>query len=159
MYPIALMIDRICLKEFVLPPNLPRAKPYTIKEGQIAWIPIYAFHHDPKYFEEPDKFDPERFLGERRRNNLNCDAYLRSGIQNVHRHRFVLLQTLLFHLLGVLRCITLQIETLREGVTPLKLTKDGFDMKTVGGFWLNLSPRKNTHDSIMGNVANGTRKS
>jgi len=157
MYPVAVMTDRLCVKEFVLPPTLPGAKPYTIKEGQIVWVPIYAFHHDPKYFEEPDKFDPERFLGERKRTSLNCGAYLPFGLgpRMCIGNRFALLeiQALFFHLLA--RC---NLKPCEKTPLPLKLSKDGFDMKAEGGFWLNVSPRKNIHHSIAGNVANGTRE-
>jgi len=76
---IAVITDRVCLKEFVLPPTLSETKPYIIKEGQVLWIPIYAFHYDPKYFEEAGKFDPERFLGERKRSSLN-HGYLPFGL-------------------------------------------------------------------------------
>jgi len=157
MYPIAVMTDRVCLKEFVLPPSLPGTKPYTIKEGQAVWIPIYAFHYDPKYFEEPGKFNPERFLGERKKSSLNCGGYLPFGLgpRMCIGNRFALLEVkaLLFHLLA--RC---NLKPCEKTPLPLKLAKDGFNMRAEGGFWLNVSPRKNIHYSIMGNVANGTCK-
>ena len=34
-----------------------------IKKGLIINIPIYAIHHDPKKWPEPEKFDPERYVG------------------------------------------------------------------------------------------------
>ena len=33
----------------------------VIKKGVTIDIPIYAIHHDPKKWADPDKFDPERF--------------------------------------------------------------------------------------------------
>ena len=32
--------------------------------GMIVDMPIYASHHEPEFFPEPTKFDPERFLKE-----------------------------------------------------------------------------------------------
>lgn len=36
----------------------------VIEKGQKIIIPTYSIHHDPKYFTNPDVFDPERFSPE-----------------------------------------------------------------------------------------------
>lgn len=33
----------------------------TIPKGMRAYIPIYAFHHDERFYKNPEEFDPERF--------------------------------------------------------------------------------------------------
>ncbi len=35
---------------------------HVIPEGAIMIVPVYAMHHDPRWFEAPDVFRPERFL-------------------------------------------------------------------------------------------------
>jgi cytochrome P450 family 9 len=156
MYPVAVALDRLCIKDFELPPALPGMKPFTIKEGQGIWVPVYGLQHDPNYFEEPGKFDPERFLGERKKDSLNCGAYLPFGLgpRMCIGNRFALLETkvLLFHLLS--RC---NLKTCEKTPIPLKIAKDGFNMKPEGGFWLNVEPRKNMHHTLATNLVNGTR--
>ena len=34
----------------------------TFPEGVQILIPIYELHHDAKYWEEPEKFDPDRYI-------------------------------------------------------------------------------------------------
>ncbi|RLU15510.1 hypothetical protein DMN91_012504 [Ooceraea biroi] len=157
IYPVAVAMDRLCLEDYELPPTLPGTKAFTLKKGEGIWIPVYGLHHDPKYFEEPEKFDPERFLGERKKSSLNCGAYIPFGLgpRMCIGNRFALLETkaLLFHLLA--RC---ELKPCEKTSIPLKLAKDGFNMKAEGGFWLNTLPRKNVHPTIARNTTNGTCK-
>ena len=37
-------------------------KGMNIKKGTYVQVSIYASHHDPDFFPEPEKFKPERFL-------------------------------------------------------------------------------------------------
>ncbi len=48
-------MDRLCADDTTL-------GPYKIKKGTLITFPIYAMHQNPKYFPEPGKFKPERFL-------------------------------------------------------------------------------------------------
>ena len=41
-----------------------------MKKGTLVNFPIYAMHHNPKYFPEPEKFKPERFLKNEDEDNL-----------------------------------------------------------------------------------------
>ncbi|XP_029170380.1 cytochrome P450 9e2-like [Nylanderia fulva] len=155
-YPAAAVMDRVCVKEFELPPALPGMKPFTIKKGEAICIPFYGLHRDPQYFEEPEKFDPERFLGERKKETLNSGAYLPFGLgpRMCIGNRFALMETkvLLFYLLA--RC---DLKTCKKTSLSLKFVKDGLIMRPEDGFWLNVSPRKNTYHTIATDIVNGTR--
>ncbi|XP_012531214.2 cytochrome P450 9e2-like [Monomorium pharaonis] len=143
-YPVQAVTDRLCVKDFELPATLPNAKPYLVKEGMILWIPFYALQRDPKYFPEPDKFKPERFLEE---GQCNFDAYHPFGLgpRMCIGNRFALLETrtLLFHLLA--RC---QLKPCEKTSTSGRLQKNGFLMQIEGGFWLNIVPRENQHFTL-----------
>lgn len=36
----------------------------VIEKGKTVLIPIHAIHHDPEYYPNPEKFDPDRFDAE-----------------------------------------------------------------------------------------------
>lgn len=55
-YPPIPNLFRICTKDITLPENN-----FTISKGTSVLINSYSLHHDPEYFNDPHKFDPERF--------------------------------------------------------------------------------------------------
>ncbi|XP_025155845.1 cytochrome P450 9e2-like [Harpegnathos saltator] len=71
-----MVYDRICVRDFELPPALTGAKPYVVKKGDLLWIPVYALHHDIKYFKEPEKFNPDRFIGDEKKHIDKTGAFL-----------------------------------------------------------------------------------
>jgi cytochrome P450 len=72
-YPPVVFIDRVCSKSIDLPE-------YDLKleKGIVIGLPFYGLHHDPEYFPEPDRFDPERF-NEANKHNIKPFSYLPFG--------------------------------------------------------------------------------
>ena len=54
--PSAPFTNRECVEDYDL-------NGINITKGTEVQIPIYALHHDPDVWEDPEKFDPERFRG------------------------------------------------------------------------------------------------
>ena len=141
LYPVQVAVDRVCVKAYELPPALPNGKPVIIEPGQTIWIPIYPLHRDPKYFEDPDKFEPERFIDERK-NDIKPFTYLPFGVgpRMCIANRFALLETkvVLFQLLS--KC-NLKLNTKTK--FPFELARE-FVMKPKEGFWLRVQSRNRT---------------
>lgn len=76
MHPAAPVVDRSCTKDYELEYD---GKKLLFDKGRNFYIPIYAIHHDAKYFENPEKFDPERFTDENKA-KINRDAYMPFGV-------------------------------------------------------------------------------
>jgi cytochrome P450 family 6 len=51
--------QRKCVKDYQIP-----GTSLTIPKGTTIQLNTYSVHHDPEYYPEPDKFDPERFTDE-----------------------------------------------------------------------------------------------
>lgn len=54
MYPASPRTDRTCVRET-------EVKGLKIPEGMQIAVPIYILHHNEKLWQDPEKFDPERF--------------------------------------------------------------------------------------------------
>lgn len=62
-YPPIPGLNRVCLKNYPVP-----GTDFVIKEGTRISISSLALHHDPEYYPNPEKFDPERFSEENKKN-------------------------------------------------------------------------------------------
>jgi cytochrome P450 len=59
LYPPAWIIGRRALNDYQL-------NGYQVPDRSIILMSQYLMHHNPKYFSEPDRFDPERWTPEAR---------------------------------------------------------------------------------------------
>ncbi|XP_071447823.1 probable cytochrome P450 6a17 [Hetaerina americana] len=78
-YPAVPVLFRECTKEWTIPSAQETGsvasewKPETrdgghvVEVGTKVHIPLIGLHYDPEYFEDPDRFDPERFTEEGRK--------------------------------------------------------------------------------------------
>jgi cytochrome P450 len=71
IYPPLVRLDRTCNKDY-------QYGDIKISKGQIISVPIWALHHDPEFYPDPYKFDPERFNEENRKKRPN-EAFIPFG--------------------------------------------------------------------------------
>ncbi|CAG2172884.1 unnamed protein product [Oppiella nova] len=96
IYPPVLFISRKITEEF-------KIKDYTIPKGTNCMVLFYQLHRDPKYFPNPEVFDPERFSADST-NTRHAFAYtpFSAGPRNCIGQRFAL-QTVKALLASILR--------------------------------------------------------
>lgn len=116
-WPVNIMLDRTVIKEYSLL-NGDGSK-MTLAPGEIVRIPVWAIHHDPKYYRNPEQFDPDRFSAANRA-AIDPMTFLPFGIgpRACISSRFVLLQVKLnvFCLLAKFR-----VERCNKTEVPLKM--------------------------------------
>lgn len=137
MWPPVAAMDRQCTKPYVMETSA--GKKVQLNPGDGLWYPIHALHHDPEYFPNPKKFDPERFSDENK-GNINPNTYLPFGIgpRNCIGSRFALMEAkaIFFYLLS-----SFVIETSPKTQNPLKLKKETFNSIPERGIWLQFRAR------------------
>ncbi|KAH8287582.1 hypothetical protein KR054_010440, partial [Drosophila jambulina] len=62
IYPAAGWASKTCTREYELRGRQHRGKSLKVLPGDKLMIPVYALHHDPDFYPEPEVFRPERFL-------------------------------------------------------------------------------------------------
>ncbi|KAF2899551.1 hypothetical protein ILUMI_06625, partial [Ignelater luminosus] len=78
-WPPAAALDRVSVKSYTIEPVLPGEKRITLEKDTNIWIPAYSIQRDPRYYSNPEKFDPERFCDENKQ-NIKPFTYLPFGL-------------------------------------------------------------------------------
>ncbi|XP_002730610.1 cytochrome P450 3A24-like [Saccoglossus kowalevskii] len=117
MYPPAIRFDRECNEDVNI-------SGVSIPKGMIVAVSIYAIHHDPEIYPEPEKFIPERFTKEEKeKRHPYAWIPFGAGPRNCIGMRFALMEAKI-GLVRVLQKFT--FEPCAETEIPPKLGKLGF---------------------------------
>lgn len=133
-WPAAPDLDRICSKPTTLYDPI-TGKDVLIQKGDRVQINVIGIQRDPKYFPDPMKFDPEKFMGENRK-KIDPNTILAFGIgpRMCIGNRFAILEikSLMFHLFKEFKLVRHEKSTVP--LTKLDTTSMGFEPK--GGFFI-----------------------
>ncbi|XP_055529189.1 probable cytochrome P450 9f2 [Wyeomyia smithii] len=137
MWSPAPAVDRLCVRDYVVDDG--EGLRFTIDKGTCVWIPVQGLHHDPKYFPDPERFDPERF-SDANKANINLDVYLPFGIgpRNCIGSRFALMEVkaIVYHML-----LKFPFQRSENTQIPLKLKKGFVTLSTEKGMYMQLQAR------------------
>lgn len=135
-WPPAVILDRVCTQPYDMKVD---GRTYKMDVGDMLWIPVLGIHRDPKYYPDPERFDPERF-NETNKAQINPAAFLPFGLgpRNCIGSRFALMETkaILYSLLSAFT-----FEVCAKTQVPLRLLKGGFTIRGEKGFWVHLKRR------------------
>ncbi|KAF2903663.1 hypothetical protein ILUMI_02504 [Ignelater luminosus] len=139
LWPPEPFFSRKCTQPFTIEPMLPGEKPLHIERGFGVTIPIFSVHRDPKYFSNPNKFEPERFSDENKA-HIKPFTYLPFGMgpRFCIGSRFALLEVkvAVFYLLTRFKVVPVEKTSI-----PFVIDKSSIVLKHEHGYWLGLKRR------------------
>ncbi|XP_011689075.1 PREDICTED: cytochrome P450 6k1-like [Wasmannia auropunctata] len=118
MYPPLGYLNRVAKETYKVPEfNL------VIEKDTPVYISMLGLHYDPEYFPNPNKFDPERFNEENKRNRPACVYFpFGEGPHACIGNRFGLLQTKLALFKILSKC---EVTTCKETMIPVQIDPRG----------------------------------
>ncbi|XP_059484979.1 probable cytochrome P450 6a14 [Neocloeon triangulifer] len=109
----------------------------VLKKGDVIMIPIRGLALDPKHFPDPFKFDPDRFLPEKKaKRSPYVFLPFGSGPRNCIGMRFAMMSTKLA-MATLLK--SYKFETCNKTKVPYKMEKAGNLLKAKDGVWIKIS--------------------
>ncbi|KAJ3656091.1 hypothetical protein Zmor_015192 [Zophobas morio] len=129
-YPPLPNLNRVCNKNYTVP-----GTNRVIEKGTTVLIPVLGIQHDPEYYPNPEKFDPERFSEVNKKKRHPCTFLpFGEGPRICIGLRFGMLQTKV-GLSVLLKNYKFSINSKTQ--VPLKLTPTSFTLSPEGGVWLD----------------------
>ncbi|XP_053683463.1 probable cytochrome P450 9f2 [Sabethes cyaneus] len=136
-WPPAVVSDRICVKDYRYDDGAGTV--FTIEKGHSIWMPAIAIQNDPKYYPNPEKFDPERF-DQQNLSKIDTGTYIPFGIgpRNCIGSRLALMEVklMLYYLLK-----DFVMEPTERTDIPLRIKKNAITLQAENGVWVKLRAR------------------
>ncbi|XP_053675737.1 cytochrome P450 6a8-like [Anopheles nili] len=128
-HPPVAILERNADKDYRLPES-----GLLLRRGQKIMIPIYAMHHDPAHFPEPDEYRPERFSAEATaRRDPHCYLPFGEGPRICIGMRFGSIQAKL----GLASLLDrFRFSTYDRTQIPVQYSRTNFILGPANGVWL-----------------------
>ncbi|XP_043469534.1 cytochrome P450 6k1-like [Leptopilina heterotoma] len=126
----------------------------VVEPGQMVAISAYGLQMDPKYWKDPEIFDPERFDHDEKKNNGEKFAFLPFG-EGPRMCIGMRLSLILMKLSvsGILRDFSVQPSS--KMIVPMRRDETNFLNFPKGGFWVKILPLKTSALSTSESAAVG----
>lgn len=134
-WPPVTSTSRICNKNYKI-----SGSNFTIQKGTQVFIPIYAIHHDPEYYPNPNEYNPDNFSVEevQKRNSFTFLPF-GEGPRICIGLRFGMMQARL-GLLTLIKNFKFTLGSKTE--VPVKISPGAIVLSIEGGLWLNIEEIK-----------------
>ncbi|KAJ4432902.1 hypothetical protein ANN_15158 [Periplaneta americana] len=70
LFPVIGFLDRVSIQDYQLPNSNGKGSS-ILPKGTTVYVPLFAYHKNPEYFPDPEKFDPDRFTEENKKMQSN----------------------------------------------------------------------------------------
>ncbi|XP_039307875.1 cytochrome P450 4C1-like [Solenopsis invicta] len=130
LYPPAPLIARVTSEKAQLSTYF--SESYLIPPGTVIFLSIYAVHHDPNFWPNPELFNPDRFTNKNNQKHLYSYIPFSAGQRNCLGQNFALrkmkavISTLIhnFYLkpVDLLEETQLEVDMLLHPITPRRVT-------------------------------------
>lgn len=108
----------------------------VIEKGTSIFIPTYAIHHDPDYYPDPEKFDPDRFSNEeKKKRNTSTWMPFGDGPRNCIGNRFAMM-TARVGIITLLKSYEFSIAP--KTIVPIEFETSGIFLSPKHSLYLNL---------------------
>ncbi|XP_044272812.1 cytochrome P450 9e2-like [Tribolium madens] len=138
-WPVSAGMDRVCTKEYVIEPKLPGENPVRVDKGTTILVPVFAIQRDPKYYPNPEKFDPERFSdGNKGKVVPYTFMPFGAGPRSCIGTRFAIMETKVLFF-SILRHF--EIVRVEKTAVPIRGIPQQITLSSADGFWLGFKRR------------------
>jgi len=135
IYPALAAVTRQCTKPITL-----RGTDVTVEKGMMVLISILGLHQDPKYYPDPERFDPERFTEEEKKKRPQF-SYIPfgEGPRICIGMRFGLMQAKV----GLISFLAnYEVRVSEKTQIPVVIDTRSVILSAKGGMWLTIVNRK-----------------
>ncbi|XP_014469667.1 PREDICTED: cytochrome P450 6j1-like [Dinoponera quadriceps] len=137
LYPTLFCLSKICTKEFKLTGS--DGLSCCVHPGTEVFINVYEMHRNPKYWSNPNVFDPDRFASDRK---MEIEKYsflpFSKGRRICIAMRLAMLQTKAY-LVMIMKNYTLELSP-KTPKEPLKIMPGRVLTTPISDLWVHLKP-------------------